>query len=257
MPGEIARRPPMYLQVADVLTDEIARGVYGPGDKLPSETEMVKRFGVSRTTLRSALEVLKGTGLIEVFQGKGSTVRGGLTSIATLNRTPPGETYTLHDLPEVETPAISRLTIFGRPAHLLDMEGEDAVQVDRVLYDQTVNARIAHRMILPFSTMSEVFAEDDSPDIPMPEVFARLRTAGHPLTQIEEVGARLPLPDERTALGLTDSHSPILITFRTTHGTDGQPLICEQMKTPADRTRLSYAITLPTTRRKKNQPGRA
>lgn len=51
-------------QVARALGGEILAGVYPPGAKLPSEAEMLARFGVSRTVLREAFKTLTAKGLI-------------------------------------------------------------------------------------------------------------------------------------------------------------------------------------------------
>lgn len=52
-------------QVARTLGGEILAGVYPPGGKLPSEAEMLARFGVSRTVLREAMKTLTAKRLIE------------------------------------------------------------------------------------------------------------------------------------------------------------------------------------------------
>jgi len=64
-----------YVAVRDTLRDEIIRGVFAEDDKLPSESELEARFGVSRVTVRLALDELRASGLIESRQGKGYYVR--------------------------------------------------------------------------------------------------------------------------------------------------------------------------------------
>lgn len=66
-------RPP-YKRVADVLRDEIERGVLQPGQQLPSHRELQERFEVANMTARSALRVLREEGLIHTIQGRGSFV---------------------------------------------------------------------------------------------------------------------------------------------------------------------------------------
>lgn len=44
---------PLYKQVLDILNDQIARQELKFGDKLPSEAELMKQFGVSRITVRA------------------------------------------------------------------------------------------------------------------------------------------------------------------------------------------------------------
>ncbi|GEC08004.1 GntR family transcriptional regulator [Streptomyces spinoverrucosus] len=58
-------------QVAAVLADEIESGRLAVGDKLPTEVELVKQLGVSRTVVREAVSRLRNAGLVEPRQGRG------------------------------------------------------------------------------------------------------------------------------------------------------------------------------------------
>jgi len=62
---------PKYLRVRDWLMDLVLSGDISNGDKLPSESELVGRFGMSRVTVRHALEALRTEGFIESRHGKG------------------------------------------------------------------------------------------------------------------------------------------------------------------------------------------
>ena len=69
------RNIPLHHQVFLVLQDEIVEHRYAPGEMLPGEEELAKLFGVSRVTIRAALETADGFGLIERRQGVGTFVR--------------------------------------------------------------------------------------------------------------------------------------------------------------------------------------
>lgn len=56
------------------LKDKIFAGDLPLGHKLPSESELIEEFGVSRTVAREAVTRLRAEGLIETFQGRGSFV---------------------------------------------------------------------------------------------------------------------------------------------------------------------------------------
>jgi GntR family transcriptional repressor for pyruvate dehydrogenase complex len=62
-------------QVAEALTAEIRGGGLAPGEKLPTEVELVEQFGVSRTVVREAISRLKSLGLVDSRQGSGMFVR--------------------------------------------------------------------------------------------------------------------------------------------------------------------------------------
>jgi molybdopterin/thiamine biosynthesis adenylyltransferase/DNA-binding transcriptional regulator YhcF (GntR family) len=67
--------PTLAQVVAGRLAASILDGELKPGDKLPSERNLIKQLNVSRATLREALKSLSETRLIEVKQGVGSFVR--------------------------------------------------------------------------------------------------------------------------------------------------------------------------------------
>ena len=66
---------PLYLQIAAELREAIHSGSIPPDAKLPSESEMMKQYGVGRITIRNALNVLLSEGLLIKHQGKGTFVR--------------------------------------------------------------------------------------------------------------------------------------------------------------------------------------
>lgn len=65
---------PLWFQIADRLNKAIEKGEFAPGDNLPSESDLNRQFGVSRTTARAALDFLENKGLIVRRSGKGSMV---------------------------------------------------------------------------------------------------------------------------------------------------------------------------------------
>ncbi len=71
---ETISRPPLSEIVAGKLASMILDGVYHSGYQLPAERDLVKQFGVSRTTLREALKTLEDSGIIEVRHGVGSFI---------------------------------------------------------------------------------------------------------------------------------------------------------------------------------------
>lgn len=65
---------PMYKQVFTIISDWIASGELKPGDRIPSEAELIEEFGVSRITVRSAIAELVEDGVLTRSQGKGTFV---------------------------------------------------------------------------------------------------------------------------------------------------------------------------------------
>lgn len=244
----IERAPAMYLQVAQRVATDIRRGRYQPGEILPSETEMVKMYGVGKHTVRAAVAELRTMGLAESQQGKGTIVlaSGGVLPATkvdrSIQRTTKGS-WRLPETTETEAPAVSRTVLDGPPASLLDQQDQDAISVDRMIHDPATGARMAHRVLIPLATAADVPTLAEQPDAEVSALYQQLADAGLSLEFTETITARTPYPDERTALGLSDA-SPLLITYRVTGDADqGRPLLCEEFKAPAATCQLTYPMT--------------
>ncbi len=62
-------------EIITQIRDYIAQGELQAGDRLPSEREMAQQLGVSRPTVREALQVLEHTGFVEILQGSGTYIK--------------------------------------------------------------------------------------------------------------------------------------------------------------------------------------
>jgi len=62
-------------QIAEQIRNSIMSGEFVPGDRLPPERELAEMFGVSRPSVREALNILGASGLVEALQGGGTTVK--------------------------------------------------------------------------------------------------------------------------------------------------------------------------------------
>jgi len=62
-------------QVFEQLRDQILRRVWLPGTKIPSENALAEELGVSRVSIRGALQMLASLGLLETQHGGGTYVR--------------------------------------------------------------------------------------------------------------------------------------------------------------------------------------
>ncbi|QWT17560.1 GntR family transcriptional regulator [Collinsella sp. zg1085] len=70
-----AMPPTLQEQLRAYLETAIIQGIYQPGDKLPSENELIREFQISRVTVRAALSQLVADGLVIKRQGKGAFVK--------------------------------------------------------------------------------------------------------------------------------------------------------------------------------------
>lgn len=62
-------------RIAEQIRTSILAGDFSPGDKLPPERELADMFGVSRTSVREALNILAESGLVMSYQGGGTVVK--------------------------------------------------------------------------------------------------------------------------------------------------------------------------------------
>ncbi|ORC38434.1 hypothetical protein B4O97_01365 [Marispirochaeta aestuarii] len=63
------------IQVYEKCKSMIVSGSWAPGDRLPSESQLCEQLGVSRVSVRSALQSLEAQGFIEIRRGEGSYVK--------------------------------------------------------------------------------------------------------------------------------------------------------------------------------------
>jgi GntR family transcriptional regulator len=104
---------PLHHQVFLVLQDGIAERRYAAGEALPAEEELARLFGVSRVTIRAAMETLGALGLVERRQGVGTFVRE-LSGPEPLT------------IPMIDLPARSREIVRTTRAHVVEFGFEPA-----------------------------------------------------------------------------------------------------------------------------------
>lgn len=71
-------------EIVLIIKDNLLRGALKPGDKLPTEKELMEQFGVSRTPVREAIKILEAIGVIQIKRGEGMFITNNLSQF-TLN----------------------------------------------------------------------------------------------------------------------------------------------------------------------------
>jgi GntR family transcriptional regulator len=233
---EIVRGDALYRQLANVLRTAIENGDYPVGGLLPSEPTLSETYGLSRPTVRLALNTLRAEGLIGVRMGKGSFVR----------------TRSDADIVTVErTQAADRLTVTGQLSHfrqdadpavadLLNIRDGSATFVqDATAVQGGTGHKVLARTIISFATVEGTPLETE----PFPERSALLAalTAVHgKLSATEYVRARSPQADEPSTLALADG-APVLETTRVTSA-KGRPLFADIERTSAEGVQYAYKL---------------
>jgi GntR family transcriptional regulator len=234
---------PLYAQIASALASDIAAGTLSPGAQLPPEDGLIDRFGVSRTTVRKAVESLVARGLVEIRRGKGTFVtapkiRQNLTELSGFveDMVAHGRTPTARLLDK--RPVAASKAAAG---HLGVAPGAQVYRIERVRYADGV-AMSFDETYLPL----EIGEKVASNDLESEPIFALLEGKYDiPLVeaeyQLEAVTA-----DERvaTALGVAIG-SAILLIERTSYTEGHRPIDYEKLHYRGDLIKFVTRLSRP------------
>jgi GntR family transcriptional regulator len=127
---------PKYAQIANIFRQRVARGIWTQGLRLPANELLAAEFGVSRVTIRQAVDLLTRDGIIEAQQGRGTFITGAVRQDRWLRV----ET-TLSDLAEMyrdTSPEIINISESRTDAPLLPEDGKPAA---RYVFMRRVHSR--------------------------------------------------------------------------------------------------------------------
>ena len=96
----LERPPSLHQSVQEAIRSYVLTSGLKPGDLLPPETELAKRLGVSRNSVREAVKVLESTGVVEARRGAGLFV-GDFSFGPLLHNLPYGLMQDLRQLSEL------------------------------------------------------------------------------------------------------------------------------------------------------------
>jgi GntR family transcriptional regulator len=228
--------PPLYAQVRAVLQREIESGM-GPGDALPPEPDLEKRFGVSRITIRRALDDLVAAGLVVRQQGRGTFVR---------------EPQITQDLARLTswTAAIRQLGYEPQTASTEMDSREPTAELRSMLrlgpIDQVLRIhRVRYASGEPICLMTNFLRAGLLPTLERDglvdgSLYATLLAHGlHPVTADDTVEAR-PATEHEAEVLRVPPDSPLLQVTRVSYDAGGRPLDVAIVANRADRFR--YAV---------------
>jgi GntR family transcriptional regulator len=231
---------PPFRQIAAHLREAIRRGDLSPGDRLPSESQLVEHYDVARMTVRQAIGELRAEGLVVAEHGRGVFVRSrppvrrlAVDRFARRHRQA-GKAAFLAEAEGVGTPSVDQIEVGeglppARVKELLGLTGRLRVVVRsrRYLLDgEPVETAVSY---IPASLARGTKVAE--PDTGPGGIYARLEDLGHTLSHfIEEVSVRMPTPEERRRLHL-GTGVPVMIVVRTAYETGGRPVeVCDTVK---------------------------
>lgn len=246
MPDE---RDPRYV-IADWLREEIGNGTYPPGAAVPSENELVTRWGVAKATAQAALSVLKAEGLLESRQGAATRVRTYRPILRQAGRRLSADTWgSGQSIWSVDQDGrqlvVDQVSVAEEPAHErialgLDVPPGTPVCTRRRRYVLDGRAVMLSTSYLPAAlvTGTAVTQADSGPG----GTYARLAEIGHaPVHFVELVRARTPLQEERKGLDLPQG-SPVIEITRTALTSQQRPIEVNVMVCDANAYVLRYDV---------------
>jgi GntR family transcriptional regulator len=210
---------PMYYQVAQQLEHAIEAGELAPGTRLDGELALATRLGVSRPTLRRAIEYLVDRGYLVRRRAVGTQV------VHPKVRRPVGLTSLYDDLtasrkdPRTTVLSLETAPASDRVAHALGLEdGQEVVAVERLRYADGQPLAVM-RNWLPVGLV-----ELDVGQLERSGLYRLMRAAGIGLHLASQtIGARGAGAAEAKLLQ-AHKGEPLLTMERTTYNENGQPV---------------------------------
>ncbi|KIF74536.1 GntR family transcriptional regulator [Streptomyces sp. 150FB] len=247
------RGNPRYLQIAEDLAQQIRAGVLAPGDKMPSESELMVRYAVSQGTARKAVAELRPMGLIDTHHGRGSfvksqppTLRKSSDRFRRSHRRAGKAAYLAESEQAGKAPAVTVLYIGPAEApsavaeRLEVLPGSQVLARRRLYFSNGIPVEEA-TSYLPWDIAKEIpelFAENPGGG----GIYARLEDNGHVLGEFREtVRARLATKQETVALSLSPG-SPVFHLTRSAQTRAGRTVeVCDTIMV-AEQFVLDYRI---------------
>lgn len=242
MPSAYGRETHKTRRVYLHLHDRLVSGQIPVGGRLPSEAELCREYGVARTTVRHALELLVEDGLIQKRMGAGSFACASPERHGVIQGDIANAIRVLHHMGQHSTVA---LVSFGyhepMPEVRKALDLAEGAQVQRSVRVRSMDGQ-------PFSWLVAQVPEAigrtfESRDLETTPLLHLLERAGMvPTSATQEVSAVLASPDMAEALE-TDTGAPLLALTRVVKGADGRGIEYLQAYYRPDRYRLRMDLT--------------
>ena len=238
-----------YGQIAELLRQRIADGIYPPGNPLPSEDRLSDELGVSRVTVNRAVGLLRMSGDVKVKRGSGTVVR----SLPVIHRDAQARYAARHRGSGAGEVEITDLNLKSRtvyrnigkvtpPSEVADILGlkanESALLRSRVLFADDEPTQIADSY-MPWS-LTKQSAALLREDAGQGGSYGRLADIGlGPARFMEDITVRPASDDERRTLGL-EVTQPVFEIWHVAYTADDKPIEVAIHVMPGHLWKLRY-----------------
>jgi GntR family transcriptional regulator len=236
--GAVDPRLPLYHRVREALLSDIQN--LAPGDRLPTETALMERFRVSRTTIREAVNELVRTGLVRRRSGSGTFVAqppieqelkrltGFVEDMRALRLEPTAEVVTRREV-QADNLVAERLAL---------QPGEQVMLIERI--------RLANGEPLSFDVTYlplEIGRQLAQENLVVYPIFELLE-AKHGIA-LGEADYRIEAANASARIARylkLKTNDALLLIERTTYAADGTPIDYEQLHYRGDRVRYRLKL---------------
>ncbi|WP_223148603.1 GntR family transcriptional regulator [Aeromicrobium ginsengisoli] len=208
---------PLYFQVAEQFEHAILSGEIAPGERIDNEIALAKDLGLSRPTMRQAIQVLVDKGMLVRKRGVGTQVVHGkirrsveLTSLF-------DDLSAAGQKPRTEVLAVGKVAAEEDVAHELQLSiGDDVWSLERLRFVGKQPLAVMHNFI-PLDVV-----DLDAVDLETVGLYAHMRTSGILMRVARQrIGARGAGAEEAALLG-EKKGSPLLTMQRTAYDNAGR-----------------------------------
>lgn len=234
---------PLWIQAATLIHDQINEGVLKAGARLPPERELCQQLGISRVTLRKALNQLVGAGVLNASHGRGwyvaksasrrewpNTLESFSETAARMGLAPQSEVLRAEAAP----------ASFDEAEELSIAPGTDLFHLDRVRLLDGMPIALDSTQI-PLSVLPEIGKADFTHD----SLYTTLADAGiEPLRADATMEAREADADEARYLRI-EVGKPLLVMRQLAVDTAERPLFSSTIKYAGERYRLRTSFSRP------------
>ena len=214
----VAGALPKYRQLLQLLRQQILAGQFAPGARLPTEEELVQQYGLSRGTVRKAIEQLSAEGFVYSEQGSGTYVSATHPNAVPFRFAdcPAGTAVTYQVITQEVIPA----SMAAAQALSLPL-GEPVIHIKRLRLEGETVAGYSERF-LPRSLCPDLLTEDltqqsihdilvDRSDLPL-------------LRAVIEIEAQMLDAEDAALLGVPPG-TPAMVVTRTTYTAPHRPAV--------------------------------
>ena len=234
---------PAYTQLAEQLKARIGRGEFKPGARMPGEQELIAQTGLSRVTVRAALNMLARDGWVVRRQGIGTFAGHPIDQELSTVQTTPEVLLMLGMMPDVKVLSFATVVPSSDVQRALRLRtGERAVLMKRLYRSGNTPIALVHVYLpLALKEHAEILKDERVPSettytILEKKLGVTIKEARH------VIKARNADRDVARALHIKTG-APILVLDRLTIGVDGQPLeydVCHYHS-----GRYTFSVTVP------------